>query len=218
MIKKTPISSLHISKDKDFTNNGIHVFRYFFCNLVTPCNLYAFELLTIKYQKLNLTGYEKIRSLLPVPVLVIGILCCCNEKAYNKEEDVTAFNTFYKDYLHHVETVSLDSIMLLWDDNAKCIAPNEPTIVWKENIRASFKEMLESISINMIPYGEFPVVVSKDIAYSHYNLWVIMTPKNGGLSLYTDLKGLSVFKRQKDGIWKTAGLHELSSDIGCRYH
>jgi ketosteroid isomerase-like protein len=146
---------------------------------------------------------KKNKVLFGVCLIIFISMCSCTKSATNKNEELIELNQFFSRYQRYVESGNLDSLMMLWDDNAKRITPGEPTIVGKDNIRASFKFLLESFDIQMIPYGEMEADVCNDIAYGHYNVSIVMTPKEGGEPQYTDLKGLTVFKKNKDGQWKT---------------
>ena len=144
---------------------------------------------------------KNFRSLIFFSFL-IAILSACNHNKLGKKKDIDAINAIFINYIHYANTGDLDSFMMLWEDDAKRIVPEVPIIEGKDNIRAIFENVFESANLEMIPIGQPEICVRKDIAYSQYIVSVIKPPEDGSPVQTIDIRGLSIFRRQKNGNWK----------------
>ncbi len=146
---------------------------------------------------------NKLNSIFPITLFVFGIFIGCNQKTINKEADIEAINQMFTGYCHYVKIKDLDSLMTLFTDDAKRSAPGIPTIVGKENLRAALKSIIEMGDHTITPYGEPDVDFCENIGYYYYTVIISTIPSEGGPAQQIDVKGLSIFKKQDDGSWKT---------------
>lgn len=144
---------------------------------------------------------KKLNLTLTLSLLVI-LFSCTTRETENKEADIAAINAFINDYIRHAENEDIDSFMTSFTDDAKRSEPGFPTIIGKENIRASFKGIFDAGDNKIIPYGEPEVDVWNDLAYRYTTVTLQTKPKNLDTLIYTDMKVLTILQRQDDGSWK----------------
>ena len=91
--------------------------------------------------------------------------------------------------------------MALHTDDAIRMPPNEPPVIGKEAIRASFQATFDQFT-GKITLSLKEVEFAGDWAFVRGASSVTLTPKAGGEPLQDEGKYLSIRKRQPDGSWK----------------
>jgi ketosteroid isomerase-like protein len=140
----------------------------------------------------------------PVLLIVLSILFSCtqNTKDTDVEADIAAINELTYKYFHYSNTLNLDSFMTVFADNAIRAEPGLPSIIGKDNIRERFRIIWNQVNFEIFQYGEVIQEVCGDQAFSYRLVTLSSSPKEGGPTTHTDMKVLSIFKRQNDGSWK----------------
>ncbi len=130
------------------------------------------------------------------------ISCVQQNRDANIEDDIAAVNEFYNQYLQYAETGDLDNFITLFDDNALRSEPGIPAIVGKENIKERFKFIFSQANSKIHLHGDAKIELCGDLAYGYREGTLVSTPKDGSSAMKTDIKVLTIFKRQNDGSWK----------------
>jgi uncharacterized protein (TIGR02246 family) len=136
-------------------------------------------------------------------VLTLFIISGCEKQneVVNVEADISAINNNIEQYTSSMNAGDLDGWISLWADDAIQLAPDAPAVIGKEQIRAKYENIFPLFTFNMTIANE-EVKISGDLAVSHGNYTVSMTPKAGGETIVIDGKYLSIEERQADGSWK----------------
>jgi len=138
--------------------------------------------------------------LMVLPMLVISGFGKQIE-AGDMEADIAAINNNLEEYTSSMNAGDLDRWISLWADDAIQMAPDAPAVIGKEQIRAKYESIFPLFIFKMTINNE-DVKISGDLACSHGNYTVSMTPKAGGETIMIDGKYLSIEERQADGSFK----------------
>ncbi len=147
---------------------------------------------------------KKLTFSFPVLLILLSILlgCAQNNKDIDVEADMAAISELSEKYFYYANTLNLDSFMTAFADNAIRAEPGLPSIIGKDNIRERFKIIWDQANFTISPYGKVIQEVCGDQAFGYTLVTLSSTPKEGGPTTHTDMKVLTVFKRQNDGSWK----------------
>ena len=138
--------------------------------------------------------------LMVLPLFVI--LGCGNQSEVGDvEADISAINNNIEQYTSSMNAGDLDRWISLWADDAIQLAPDAPAVIGKEQIRAKYESIFPLFIFKMTIAND-DVKIGGDLAVSHGNYTVTMTPKAGGETIVIDGKYLSIEERQADGSWK----------------
>ena len=107
-------------------------------------------------------------------------------------------------YLQGANTGDLDLFMSVWAEDAIRLEEGINYIVGKANIRKHFSSAFEQFQINITIYGEIERKMDGNLAYSHGNFLLSLTPKGTDSTFHVDYKFLEVYEKQDDGTWKIA--------------
>ena len=138
---------------------------------------------------------------LMVLLLFVTLGCEKQNEVVDVEADISAINSNIKQYTSSMNAGDLDSWISLWADDAVQLGPDAPAVIGKEQIRAKYESIFPLFTFSMTINNE-DVKISGDLAVSHGNYTVSMTPKAGGETIEIDGKYLSIEERQADGSWK----------------
>ena len=138
---------------------------------------------------------------LMVLLLFVTLGCEKQNEVVDVEADISAINSNIKQYTSSMNAGDLDSWISLWADDAVQLGPDAPAVIGKEQIRAKYESIFPLFIFKMSIANE-EVKISGDLACSHGNYTVSMTPKAGGETIVIDGKYLSIEERQADGSWK----------------
>jgi len=144
-----------------------------------------------------------LRASIVLMVLPLFVISGCGKqsKVGENEADIAAINNNIEQYTSSMNAGDLDRWISLWADDAIQMAPDAPAVIGKEQIRAKYASIFPLFIFNMNIANE-EVKMSGDLACSHGNYTVSMTPKAGGETIVIDGKYLSIEERQADGSWK----------------
>jgi uncharacterized protein (TIGR02246 family) len=136
-------------------------------------------------------------------VLMLSVISGCGKQneVGDVEADISAINNNIELYTSSMNAGDLDRWMSLWADDAIQMAPDAPAVIGKEQIPAKYESIFPLFIFKMTIANE-DVKIGGDLAVSHGNYTVSMTPKAGGETIMIDGKYLSIEERQADGSWK----------------
>ena len=141
-------------------------------------------------------------SIIPMVLPLFAILGCEKQSEVGDvKADISAINNNIELYTSSMNAGDLDRWISLWADDAIQMAPDAPAVIGKEQIRAKYESIFPLFIFKMSIANE-EVKISGDLACSHGNYTVSMTPKAGGETIMIDGKYLSIEERQADGSWK----------------
>ena len=133
--------------------------------------------------------------------LGVAILASAGLAAAGTQEDLEAIEKVRKMEVAGVNSGDPDNAVRAYADDVVQLAPNEPAIAGKSNIRAWIAGMYEQFDLK-INYTSADVTVSGDWASEHYAGTATFMPKDGSASVTEDIKGIHIYKRQADGSWR----------------
>jgi uncharacterized protein (TIGR02246 family) len=141
-------------------------------------------------------------SIILMVLTLFGIFGCGKQSEVGDvKADISAINNNIEQYTSSMNAGDLDRWISLWADDAIQMAPDAPAVIGKEQIRAKYESIFPLFIFKMSIANE-EVKISGDLACSHGNYIVSMTPKAGGETIKIDGKYLSIEERQADGSWK----------------
>ncbi|UCH14595.1 MAG: nuclear transport factor 2 family protein [Bacteroidales bacterium] len=147
---------------------------------------------------------KKLTFSFPVLIIVLSILFSCaqNTKDADVEADIAAINELVANYFRYANALNLDSFMTAFADNAIRAEPGLPSIIGKDNIRERFRIIWDEADFKISQYGEVIIEVCGDQAFTYRLATLSSFPGEGEPAIHTDMKVLTVFKRQADGSWR----------------
>ncbi|MFH1700732.1 MAG: DUF4440 domain-containing protein [Candidatus Zixiibacteriota bacterium] len=135
-------------------------------------------------------------------ILTLFVTGCGKQKEVGDvDADISAINNNLIQYASSMNAGDLNRWISLWADDAIQMAPDAPAVVGKEQIRAKYESIFPLFIFKMTIAND-DVKIGGDLAVSHGNYTVSMTPKAGGETIVIDGKYLSIEERQADGSWK----------------
>ena len=138
--------------------------------------------------------------LMVLPLFVI-LGCGKQSEVGDNEADISAINNNIDQYASSMNAGDLNLWISLWADDAIQMAPDAPAVIGKEQMRAKYESIFPLFIFKTTITNE-EVKIGGDLACSHGNYTVSMTPKAGGETIVIDGKYLSIEERQADGSWK----------------
>ena len=148
----------------------------------------------------------RFAMIIPLVLFICFTLSCQKQTEEEKlevdvEADIVAINEIWIQYAGSFNSGDLDSWISLWTDNGIQMAPDDPAVIGKEQIRAKYESIFPQFIFKMAIANE-EVRVAGDLAFSRGNYTFSMTPKAGGETIEIDGKYLTILERQTDGSWR----------------
>ena len=137
-------------------------------------------------------------------LVLVSLLFSCSQHQENPgtEGDIESIKALYNQYFKYVEAGDLDNFIAFFDDNAIRCEPDMPAIIGKENIKERFGFLFSVADNQLTSIGEGKLEVCGDLAYGYREITLTSKPKDGSPMMQTDMKVLTILKRQDDGSWK----------------
>ena len=118
--------------------------------------------------------------------------------------DVGLVYELWNEYAAALHDDDLERWMSLWIDDGIQMAPDAPSRVGKEQIRAAMQPTFDLFIMSNIVISTEEVRRLGDRAYSHGAYTFEMTPKERGETKSYSGKFLDILEKQADGSWKIA--------------
>jgi len=112
-----------------------------------------------------------------------------------------AMNRFTEAFDAAVNAGDLDAFLSLYKDDSIRMRPNEPALMGKGAISASYQLLFEQYNIE-VDNSTVEVQVFGNLAAVRGTYTVTETPKAGGEPIHDTGKWVAVRQRQPDGSWK----------------
>ena len=96
-----------------------------------------------------------------------------------------------------------EAFFAILTDNAVLLPPNDLPKQGEE-LHQWMRDFLRNFNVEILSYTEEEIAISGDLAYHRYTLGWTVTPKAGGESVSTYLKGIHILRRESDEDWKIA--------------
>ena len=147
---------------------------------------------------------SKMNKLNLLLLFIIFFGCTQNKTNINVEAENEAIRDIYDNYYFKgINTNDLDLFMNAWANDAIRMEPEFFPIVGKEEIKAHFKNIFESVGNQTIsPYGEMEVEVEGNLAFARGAVIVKGISKADSSEVFLDIKWIDVVKKQSNGTWK----------------
>jgi uncharacterized protein (TIGR02246 family) len=139
-----------------------------------------------------------------ISLFVASLLVSCvqQHKAPDTEGDIAEIQALYKGYFKSAEAGDLDKFISFFDDNAIRSEPGMQAIIGKEAIKERFGVLFSVADNSLTLIGDRIIEVCGDMAYGYNEVTLTSKPKDGSPVIKTDMKVLTILKRQDDGSWK----------------
>lgn len=139
-------------------------------------------------------------------VVLIAALAACAPKAPaapTPAEVAAIGEAAHAAYVGAINTNNTDKLMTVLTDDVVYQAPHEPEIVGKAAVRAwvdgyfgAYKAEWKKTTLDFIVAGDW--------AFERYAYESTDTPKAGGAPAHDKGKGLNIYHRDADGVWRVA--------------
>jgi ketosteroid isomerase-like protein len=137
-------------------------------------------------------------------IIAIGMLTACKQEIQpvDTEKDIAHLEQLLENYCKYAEAGDLENFISCFDENAIRSEPGMPAFIGKEKIKERFKTLF-SIADNKLTVIAEPILeICGDVAYSYTEITLTSTPVDGSPVVQTDMKVLTILKRQEDDSWK----------------
>ncbi|MCA9275919.1 MAG: nuclear transport factor 2 family protein [Phycisphaerales bacterium] len=130
-----------------------------------------------------------------------GMLWGCSGTQH-RDHDASAHQA-HDAYVEAINSNNLENFLGMITDDIVFMAPNAPIMVGKDTVREWAAGYLDAYTVHW-DKTELEFVVNGDWAFEQYAYEENDTPKNGGPNLRDTGKGLIIYRRCDDGIWRVA--------------
>ena len=96
----------------------------------------------------------------------------------------------------------LNPLVSLFADDAVIMPPNDTTVYGLEEIRWWWEDYFQFFTVSSVVQTEREVTVEGNQAFDRIAFCVTIVPKAGGPEIHDDIRSLSVWKQDPDGVWK----------------
>ena len=117
--------------------------------------------------------------------------------------DVAQIKELWKEYAASVNASDLERWLAIWVEDGIQLPPDAPRRSGKAAIRTEMQPLIELFDWQMAVYPD-EIQVLGEKAYAHGLYEFAMTPKEGGDSMGSKGKFLTILRKQVDGSWKIA--------------
>ena len=106
----------------------------------------------------------------------------------------------HKAYEKAINSNDTDTVMAMYDKDAKILQPDGPIVSGRRNIRKWVSDYFKQYKTRWkkVPLKNF---VFGDLGFDEGIDTAVDTPRDGGKPIRWDCKGILVYKRQKNGEW-----------------
>ena len=130
------------------------------------------------------------------------IMSGCSQQKNREQDEVEAIKGVYKTYTNYLEADDFDNFMTCWDENGMRSEPGRQAIIGKDKVGERFKDLFGRVRYKVAPIGEPNIEVCDSWGYGYAECTMTIIPKDGSDTIKTDLKVLTIFRKQTDGSWK----------------
>lgn len=129
--------------------------------------------------------------------------------------DVAQVYALWNEYVAACQNDDLNRWMSIWVDDGIQMAPDSPSRIGKQQIRAAMQPTFDLFTMSNMIINTEQVQVLGDQAYSHGTYTFDMAPKEGGEISSFSGKFLDILEKQADGSWKIAiDCHNYNESYG----
>lgn len=95
-----------------------------------------------------------------------------------------------------------DTVLNYMADDIVVMPPGQPQVVGKAAARAWTQEFMAAMTVSALSYTDAVITVSGDWASERYTGSLTMMPAGGGDAMTETLKGIHIYRKSADGMWK----------------
>lgn len=145
-----------------------------------------------------------MRPALPsLAALALLASCAKPEATPAPPADDPAAHAAFGAYVAAINSNNLDSLMAVLTDDVVYLAPGSPIVSGRAAVRAWAEPYLAAYTIHW-DKTSMEFVVNGEWAYEVYSYVENDLPKGGGPALQDTGKGLVIYRRGADGVWRVA--------------
>jgi uncharacterized protein (TIGR02246 family) len=136
-------------------------------------------------------------------LLGLSVVGCARSAPVDTATDERAINAVREREISAFSAGAVDSLLAVLTTDAVMMPPDQPMVTGAEAIRTWHQNIANQNSVDG-RYTDSEVSVVGDWAIERYDAVLRFTPKAGGPPVEQQLKGLHVYRRQRDGSWRIA--------------
>jgi ketosteroid isomerase-like protein len=105
----------------------------------------------------------------------------------------------------HIEAsrrAAVDALAELYCEDTVLMAPNEPTLYGRAEVREWFEEYFQNFQITTLAVTERDVTMLGGFAVERIAYTIAITPVTGGERIRDDSRWFSVWRLDTDGVWR----------------
>jgi ketosteroid isomerase-like protein len=114
-----------------------------------------------------------------------------------------AVHRAHDDFVSAINSNDLDSILEMLTHDVVFMPPNSPRLIGKPAIRYWAQGYLNAFETRWVK-TTLELVVLNEWAFEQYSYESTDTPRDGGEALHDIGKGIMIYRRDSDGVWRVA--------------
>lgn len=147
------------------------------------------------------------KLIVPAALFAVTFAIACSQsgeqQAGANQADVEAINKLREQEMAAFSAADVNTLLILFTNDAIVMPPNEPALYGKDAIRAWLENVYKQFTVQG-KYTSSDVVLAGDWAFERFTSTLTTTPVAGGEPVQEVIKGLHIYRRQADGSWKIA--------------
>ena len=124
------------------------------------------------------------------------------DRGSTDQATVAAVHRVGEAYLAAVRTGDINAALAQWADSMTVLPPNEPALRGHAAFRAWMEGFMKQLKVVDARFTDSEVTASGDLAIERVGFAWTLQPVAGGDPITEIGKGLHVYRRQTDGVWK----------------
>jgi ketosteroid isomerase-like protein len=111
-------------------------------------------------------------------------------------------NSFHERVVHAAMAGDPELIVSLFTDDAIVMPPNDTTVYGKEELRAWWGDYFQFFKITSSVETERNIEIANGQAFDRASFSVSIMPKDQGALIRDDIRSLTVWRYEPDGVWR----------------
>jgi len=145
----------------------------------------------------------KIHRLLIAGLVLTAVIACKKENPIDQQAEAEKLMEHSKAWAQSAKEKDIEAILSYWADDAILMSPNEAAIVGIDSLRGLVERSMKipGFEINWNPQQAY-VSKSGDLGYVIVKNYMTLPIDTLGNTATIFNKGVEIWKRQSDGVWK----------------
>jgi uncharacterized protein (TIGR02246 family) len=125
------------------------------------------------------------------------------ENKSNYEEDRRAILRLGKAWEEAIKRQDVNALLDMVTDDVLFMPPNMPTVQGKAAVAEMFRIFFATSTVDQT-FNPEEIQIGRDWAFARGQDVLTITPRAGGTPVRVEARGISILRREKDGIWRFA--------------